>query len=885
MATLPAQDPDRARSVSIAAEPDYPPYSYVDETGTPTGFAVELFRAVAERMKLDLTVRSDYWAMIKDDLAAGRIDALPLVGRTPEREEYFDFTVPFHTLYGGIVVREGDERIESIEDVSGKRVAVMAGDNAEEFLRRRPVDYEIVTFPTFVDALADLESGRSDAVVMQRLVALRILQREGFTTLRLVESPVKEFRQDFCFAVTEGDKDLLAILNDGLSIAVADGTVRRLQTKWFSHLELPSRTIIVGGDANYPPFEFLDERGRPTGYNVELVRAIAREMGFDVEVQLGTWTQMTGMLERGEIDLLAGMLYSPARDTLFDFSPSHTVHQNVAVGRRGARGSVPSSPDGLRGHTIAVQAGDLMHGYAIEHGLAANLVVAVSQEEALERVIAGEADYALGSRITALYLIERNGWDDLIVGRRSLVSEHYAFGAREGNAALLSYFAEGLAVIESTGEYRRIYDRWLGVYVPPEYSFAEVSRTVLLVLAPIVLVLAAVVVWNWSLRTQVARSTAALHGTLQRKQWLTSVATSYLARADAWSLIAQTTQMLADHFPEVRVEFLSPSDPDGPLPWTPALVGELSTSYLTAVCDVAADARTRRLADGFAENGVGAFAAAAVRIHGDAMGFLTFLSPTPRVWTDHELVTLEEHGNLLTLIAENETYERMTRRANASLRTSLEEKETLLKEVHHRVKNNLNVIVSLLRLQEDRIDSVESAREAFDNSRNRIFAMALVHESLYNSEDLTDIELDQYIRRLVEQLSVGATAGRGVRFVCDLEPVGVEIETAIPCGIIINELITNAHKHAFVDSSAGEITVRLSRADRSSLRLTVSDNGVGVPDSFAGGSGTSLGLKLVDLLAAQLDGKLTFTVDGGTTVDLVFPVRAREAGVARMAVT
>ncbi|MFW5686385.1 MAG: transporter substrate-binding domain-containing protein [Spirochaetota bacterium] len=870
-----SQAPAGSTRITIAAEPDYPPYSFIDATGAPTGFSVELFEAVAGTMGLEVTVETDYWSAIKEDLAAGRIDALPLVGRTPERELVFDFTVPYLSLYGGIVVRDDETRFSRLDDLAGRRVAVMAGDNAEEFLLRSETNYEIRRFPTFVDALVDLEAGGSDAVVMQRLVALRILREEGLDTLRLLEEPVREFRQDFCFAVTEGDKELLAILNEGLSLAVADGTFRRLQTEWFAAMELPTRTIVVGVDEAYPPFEFVGRDGSPTGFNVDLARAIADEMELDVEIAAGSWSDIVGRLERGEIDVIAGMMYSPQRDRFFDFSPAHTVHQHVAIGRRGDERGVASSVEELAGATIAVQEGDIMHDFVVEHDLDDDLVVVDSQEDALRLVLSGEIDYALGSRLTAMYLIEENGWGELVPSRTSLVSPEYGFAVREGNVRLLSYFAEGLAVVEESGEYRRIYDEWLGDFVPAAGGWWRVGRTVLLILAPIIVVLVTVVVWNRTLRAQVARTTSELQRSAQRTQWLNSVATSYLTRKDAQSLIRETVETLDPHFPNVRAEFLTRNGGEGSIP--SHVVDSLCSKRLTILRGSADDGLEPGIARALAREGVRALAAVEVVVEGAPVGCLAFLTPAPREWSDHEIRTLEGHANLLTLILENETYQRRIEETNSTLAASLAEKEILLKEVHHRVKNNLNVIVSLLRLQEDQIDSVEDAHDAFEKSCNRIFSMALVHQTLYQSDSLADIELDQYIRTLVDQLSAARPGNAEIRFDCDLEPARIDVGTAVPCGIIINELVTNAHKHAFPDAAEGRISISLTHDGERSLRLAVRDDGVGIPEAVREGAPATLGLKLVTLLVAQIDGSMTVSGERGTSVEIVFPVGPDES--------
>ena len=249
---------DRAHAAEADATPllagceqDYPPFCIVHPDGQVDGFSVELLRAALKAMGREVTFRTGPWAEVKGWLERGEVQVLPLVGRTPERETMFDFTVPYLAMHGAIVVREDSTGIRDLNDLRGRRVGVMKGDNTEEFLRREDRGMEILTTETFSDALRELSQGRFDAVVVQRLVALRLLAENRLTNLRIVDQPIKGFSQDFCFAVREGDRDTLALLNEGLALVVADGTHRRLHTKWFAALELPSdRPIVIGGDYN-----------------------------------------------------------------------------------------------------------------------------------------------------------------------------------------------------------------------------------------------------------------------------------------------------------------------------------------------------------------------------------------------------------------------------------------------------------------------------------------------------------------------------------------------------------------------------------------------------------------------------------------------------------
>ncbi len=508
------------QTIRSGAEVDYPPFSFVDEHGKADGFSVELMRAALAAMGRNVSFRTGPWAEVRTWLEQAEIDALPLVGRTPEREALFDFTVPYMSLHGAIVMRASETGIMNLADLRGRRVAVMKGDNAEEFLRREDRNFEIHTTPTFEIALQELAEGRYDAVVSQRLVALRLIQKTGLTDLHVIDRPIEGFKQDFCFAVHEGDRDTLALLNEGLAIVMADGTYRHLHSKWFAAMQLPSdRPVVVGGDRNFPPYEFLDENGQPAGYNVDLTRAIASEMGLNIDIQLGRWTERIEALEAGRIDIMQGMFYSPDRDLAFDFSQPHAVSHYVAVVRKGDA-PAPASVADLSGKRIVVEQGDILHDFVIQNGLE-NQVAAVSdQEKALRELREGQHDCALVSLITAHYLTDRHGWSDLVIGKKSIFAAGYCYASAKGQKAVLAQFSEGLKALDNTGEYRRIHDKWLGVYRDTSTSLMDALRYSAIVIIPLSVIVLLAVIWSWSLRRQVAEKTHALQESLDRFKYV-----------------------------------------------------------------------------------------------------------------------------------------------------------------------------------------------------------------------------------------------------------------------------------------------------------------------------------------------------------------------------
>lgn len=221
------------QTITIASEPDYPPYCIVDENGMADGFSIDLFKAAAGAVGLDLQIKIGLWDIIRQDLAEGRIDALPLVGRTPEREPLYDFTLPYLSLHGAVFARKGRTDIRSIGDLKAKEVVVMKGDNAEEFLIRENISDHIFTTHTFEEAFRKLAAGEHDAVVTQRITGLRLLEEMGIQSIQPLDIRLPAFRQDFCFAVQKGDTTLLTLLNEGLSVVIADGTFDEIRLKWF----------------------------------------------------------------------------------------------------------------------------------------------------------------------------------------------------------------------------------------------------------------------------------------------------------------------------------------------------------------------------------------------------------------------------------------------------------------------------------------------------------------------------------------------------------------------------------------------------------------------------------------------------------------------------
>ena len=207
--------------------------------------------------------------------------------------------------------------------------------------------------------------------------------------------------------------------------------------------------------------------------------------------------------------------------------------------------------------------------------------------------------------------------------------------------------------------------------------------------------------------------------------------------------------------------------------------------------------------------------------------------------------------------------------AQKQIINSLEEKNVLLREIHHRVKNNMQIISSLLSLQSSTIKNPEM-RDIFMESQNRVKSMSMIHEQLYQTDDIAKIDFKIYVNGLIKSLFQIYSFGlKRIEWNVNIEDVKLDIETAIPCGLIINELVSNSLKHAFKEAHDGKITVNM-RKNKNLITMEVSDNGIGLPANFEVEKASTLGLKLVTTLVDQLEGNMVIDRSKGTSFKITF---------------
>jgi len=249
------------RILQSASELDYPPFAVTQPDGSAGGFSVDLLKAVVQVVGLDIHFTVGPWHVIKQQLVEGGLDVLPLVSYSPERDRVFDFSAPYLRMRGGIFVRKGDQRIHNAKDLKDKELLVMRGDTAHEYAVKHQLSDKLILTDSFEEAMEQLSKGKHDAVIIQQLVGFQLIKKLHLTnivsvnaldqtSLKPIGKPLGQFEQKFCFAVHEGDKQLLSRLNEGLAIVITSGVYDQLYRKWFSPL-LPPPAVSAKTIAKY----------------------------------------------------------------------------------------------------------------------------------------------------------------------------------------------------------------------------------------------------------------------------------------------------------------------------------------------------------------------------------------------------------------------------------------------------------------------------------------------------------------------------------------------------------------------------------------------------------------------------------------------------------
>ena len=274
--------------------------------------------------------------------------------------------------------------------------------------------------------------------------------------------------------------------------------------------------LVIGGDIHYPPYEFLDKDGHPSGLNVDLSRAISQATGVPMEIRLGVWKNMRKALDDGEIHVLQGISHSPSREAVLSFSAPYTTVEYSIFAR--VNSPLATQLLDLEGKTVVVEEGGVMHEYLARHHPTARLLLTYNHENALRLLASGEGDFALVAATAGQYMITEQGLTGIHIVGTPVSLEKYCYAVLKKNEALLAVINQGLERIKADGTYKRISDKWLGEPGVRGISHWTVLKYGAAVFLPMLAVLLLSLTWSSMLRKRVAERTQALKEEVRQHQ-------------------------------------------------------------------------------------------------------------------------------------------------------------------------------------------------------------------------------------------------------------------------------------------------------------------------------------------------------------------------------
>ena len=602
-------------------------------------------------------------------------------------------------------------------------------------------------------------------------------------------------------------------------------------------------SITVVSDDNYPPFIFRDAGESLKGILVDQWKLWEKKTGIKVKLIGMNWADAQEFIQQDKADVIDTMFVTKERKPIYDFSKSYAkievpifFHKNI---------SGINSIISVKGFSIAVKKGDAAIEIFHQNGIVDELVRYDSYEEIIKRVAENKIRLFCIDKPPALYFLNKYNLVEEYKYSDALYTGEFHRAVKKGRVDLLSTIEDGFSRI-SKKEYSVIDQKWYGKTIAATPGYVKYLGVIL---GMIVIIFAILLLFSLFLRSQVRKKTSDLSKT---------------------NLLLEERETFLRSLLNFIPDIVWVKDKDGVY---------LGCNYrLESLFGVKAnkirgktdyDFVDRELADFFRQKDKEAIDTGKPSIYEEEFTFaddghreLLETIKTPMFNFDGELIGVLGIAHDITDRKQTEN----------KIKASLKEKETLLHEIHHRVKNNMQVINSLLQLQLNSIED-DTIKGILRESKNRIYAMAAVHETLHGSEKLSEIDLKTYLSKITTDIFQTYSTDSGkVKLYSNVENSPISLNHAYPLGLTINELVSNSLKYAFPGERVGEITVSMMKLDKK-LELIVKDDGVGMPESFDWKNPNSLGLKIVrTLVENQLDGSIDLDNTNGTKFTIKFNI-------------
>ena len=510
--------------IRLGTDEGWEPFVSKGTDGILSGVDVDFIRYINESTGSNIQLVTGKWKDMVKKAKDREIDGLVTSAPLKAREPFFNFSDVYVSEFMIVIIPFNSSlEIKSLDDLSGKTVAIQKGNEAYEALLKPYPEIKIVEADSDIEAAKMVVEGKADASITgtstYKTTHRRFLQsiKIGYVAS---EKPL-----DLVFSIRKDWPELISIINRSLA-SMPQETTNTIYLRWFgmsppesSIQKKPSiRTIIVD---NYYPYTFVNENGEPDGFSVDLIKAVAKVMGFEIRINAGTWEQARNGLKKRGIDFLPMMAYSKERDKDFDFSPPHTIAYDAFFTRKDSP-EIKSIND-LRQKKIIVMKNDQAHDYlrSLDFITDDQLILTDDLQDSLRMLVTGKGDAALMPKLVGLIFIKKLNLTNLELA--PLVIEEYkrpfSIAVTEGNQELLERFSQGLSILKETNQQKEIYEKWFGGYESGAISFTDVLKYLFWIILGFILIGAVLLFWSVSLKKQVSIRTKDLKEEIdERKQ-------------------------------------------------------------------------------------------------------------------------------------------------------------------------------------------------------------------------------------------------------------------------------------------------------------------------------------------------------------------------------
>ncbi|HJP17019.1 MAG TPA: transporter substrate-binding domain-containing protein [Nitrospinota bacterium] len=642
-------------------------------------------------------------------------------------------------------------------------------------------------------------------------------------------------------------------------------TLTSKEREW---LDKNDGNIVLAPESNYPPFIFVDKKDGMKGISVDYIKLIEQKLGF--KFQIASSYQLAVNLQKaqeGTVDVLTSLKKTPVRSEYLLFTKSYIEIPAVIVVRKEEKSSL--ALEKMNGMKIAVGDGYGVHTYIQNEFKNLDLLPVPDDLIGLRMLSFGEVDAVVLDVATASYFIEKEGIGNLRVAGNAEYIYNLSMASRKDLPILHRILEKGLAQITEE-EKRAIFSKWIRL---ESVSFMDNKKFwywVLTAISVIVFIFSFIIVWNRALKSQVKQRTEELNKELAERRRVEESLKK--AHDELDERVKDRTVELAKANEKIQLEHsklmgILNSMEDGVY----IANKNYDIEYINSVIEREFGAINKRKCFEYFHDRTEKCPWCKNKevFAGKTVNWEWYSFKNQKTYDLFDTPYRNSDGSISKL----EIFHDITGRKKADdlIQSALKEKEVLLREIHHRVKNNMQVISSLLNLQSKYVKNKENI-EMFKESQNRIKSMSLVHEKLYESKDMASVNFKDYIQNLTNDMfRIYNVDINKVTLQTSIEVINLGIDTAIPCGLVINELLSNCFKHAFPKGKKGKIDVIMQSVNMDEYELIVSDNGVSVPDKLNVGNSKTFGLKLItDLVENQLEGTLDLNRDNGTEFRIRF---------------